>query len=122
LQSVSKEVKTESIEAFQSAIRKSENALESMSHKGSNTTLIKKRLHALTVGLAVLESYWDQMPCDYNREELAEARNVLIGLLPSLQKMLEKAKAASSQNTLIERRIKAFEMAVAAIDETPNRY
>ncbi|QTC41466.1 hypothetical protein I7V34_20855 [Bacillus sp. V3] len=121
MQIVSKEVKTESIEAFRSAIRKSENALESMSHKGSNTTLIKKRLHALQIGLAVFESYWDQRPSDYNREEIAEARNVLIGLLPSLQKMLEKAKAGSPQKTLIERRIKAFEMAVAAIEETLNQ-
>lgn len=121
MQSVSNEIKTESIKAFQSAIRKSENALESMAQKGSNTTLIKKRLHALQVGLAVLESNWDQRPCNYNREELAEARNVLIGLLPSLQKMLEKAKAGSPQKTLIERRIKAFEMAVAAIEETLNQ-
>jgi hypothetical protein len=117
METVSNEVKVESIKAFQSAIRKSKNALENMSQKGANITLIRKRLHALQVGLAVLESYWNQKPYDYQREELDIARNVLSGLFPSLQSMYEKAKAGGPQKTLIERRIKAFELAVEAIDD-----
>jgi hypothetical protein len=117
METVSNEVKSESLKAFQSAIRKSENALENMAQKGSNTTLIKKRLHALQAGLALLESAWEQRPHDYNREELIEARGVLVGLFPSLQGMYEKAKAGGPQKTLIERRIKAFELAAEAIDD-----
>jgi hypothetical protein len=117
MENVSFEVKTESIKAFQSAIRKSENALQNMILKGANTTLINKRLHALQVELAVLGSYWEQRPHNCTRKELVETRNMLIGLLPSLQKMEEKAKAGSPQKTLIERRIKALELAVEAIDD-----
>jgi hypothetical protein len=117
MENVSNEVKVESIKAFQSAIRKSENALDNMSQKGANTTLLNKRLHALQVGLAVLETAWNQRPHNHAREELTEARNVLTGLLPSLKGMYDKAKAGSAQQTLIARRVKAFELAVEAIDD-----
>ena len=46
--------KVESLKSFRSTIRKSENALSSMTDKGANTTLVEKRLKALRIGLAVL--------------------------------------------------------------------
>ena len=39
-------IKAESLKSFQSTIRKSENALSSMTEKGANTTLVSKRLQA----------------------------------------------------------------------------
>ena len=44
--------KLESIKAFQSTINKSNKALAQMTQKGANTTLLKKRLKALYIGLA----------------------------------------------------------------------
>ncbi|MGE5370827.1 MAG: hypothetical protein ACM3QZ_02455 [Solirubrobacterales bacterium] len=108
--------KLESIKAFQSAISKSEKALAQMTQKGANTALLKKRLEALRVGLAVLESIWNQRPHHYSQENFADARNVLAGLLPAIAAVCAKSKAGSPQRTLAERRIQALERAVQAID------
>jgi hypothetical protein len=121
MENISNEVKIESLKAFQSAIRKSENALANMTQKGANTTLIKKRLKALQIGLAVLETAWNQKPLEYHREELTEASHVLTGLFPSLKNIYDKAKAGSPQKTLIERGMKAFELVVEAMNDQKNK-
>ena len=112
--------KLESIKSFQSSIRKSEKASTQMMQKGANTTLIRKRLKALRIGLAMLEYVWNQRPHHYNLKELAETRYVLNGLLPSIESIWAKSKVGSSQKTLLERRIKAFKLAVQAIDDISN--
>ncbi|MGE5417461.1 MAG: hypothetical protein ACM3UZ_12060 [Acidobacteriota bacterium] len=117
MENVSSENKLESIKSLQSTISKSEKALAKMTEKGANTTLIKKRLKALHIGLAVLENVWNQRPHHYTPEDLAEVRNVLAGLLPSIEDIYAKSKAGSPQRTLLERRIKALELAVQAIDD-----
>lgn len=109
--------KLESIKSLQSAIRKSERALAQMTQKGANITLIKKRLKALCVGLAILEKVWNQKQYDYTKEELLEARNVLTGLLPSIESIYVKSKEGSPQKTLLKRRIKSLELAIEAIDD-----
>lgn len=88
-----------------------------MAQKGASTTLIARRLHALRVGFAVLENAWDQKPHHYTREDLAQAREVLVGLGPSIQNVYARSGARSPQRTLLERRINALELAVRAIDE-----
>lgn len=120
MENVSNAEKLESIKSFQSTIRKSENALAQMTQKGANTTLVKKRLKAFYIGLAILENVWDQKPHDYTWEELAEAHNVLTGLLPSIQSIYEKSKEGSPQKTLLKRRIKSLELALQAIDDLSN--
>ena len=87
-----------------------------MTQKGANTTLLKKRLKAIYIGLAMLENVWNQRPHHYTQEDLAEARTVLTGLFPSIESIYVKSKAGSPQRTLLERRIKALELAVQAID------
>jgi len=120
MENVSNVDKLESIKSFQSTISKSENALAQMTEKGANTSLIKKRLKAFYIGLAMLENVWNQRPHHYTREDLAEARNVLTGLLPSIERIYAKSKVGSPQKTLLERRIKALELAVQAIDNLSN--
>nr|WP_202404712.1 hypothetical protein [Shimazuella alba] len=110
----------ESIKSFQSTIRKLENALSQMTQKGANTTLVKKRLKAVYIGLAILENVWNQKPHPYTQEDLAEARNVLTGLFPSIENMYAKSKAGSPQRTLLARRIKSLKLAVQAIDDLSN--
>lgn len=122
MEKVSNEEKLESFSAFQSAIRKSENALASMMQQGANTTtLLTKRLKALQIGLALLGTAWNQRPHHYTGDEITEARKVLTGLFPSLQNSYDKAKPGSPQKTLLERRIKAMELAVEAMDHLDNR-
>lgn len=108
--------KVESLKSFRSTIRKSENALTSMTEKGANTTLVSKRLQALRIGLAVLEQAWDEKPHPYTDEDLAEARILLAGLLPSIEGIYAKSKAGSPQKTLLERRIKSLGLAVQMMD------
>lgn len=120
MENVSNLDKSESIKSFQSTISKSENALAQMTQKGANTTLLKIRLKALYIGLAMLENVWNQRPHHYTQEDLAEARNVLTGLFPSIENINAKSKAGSPQRTLLERRIKALELAVQAIDDLSN--
>lgn len=122
MENVSNVEKLESIKSFQSTIRKSENALAQMTQKGANTTLVKKRLKAFYIGLAMLENIWNQKPHDYTQEELAEAHNVLTGLLPSIQSIYEKSKEGSPQKTLLKRRIKSLELALQAIDDLSNEW
>lgn len=112
--------KLESIKSLQSTISKLENASSQMTQKGANTTLVKKRLKAIYIGLAILENIWNQRPHHYTQEDLAEARNVLTGLFPSIENIYAKSKAGSPQRTLLERRIKALELAVQAIDNLSN--
>ena len=120
MENVSDVIKLESIKAIQSAIRKSEKALAQMTQKGSNTALLNKRLKALKIGLAMLENLWNQIPHHYTQEDLADARNVLTGLLPSIESIYAKSKEGSPQRTLLERRAKALELAVQAIEGLNN--
>lgn len=117
MQNISTTDQLESIKSFQSTIRKLEKTLATMTQKGANTTLVNKRLKASCIGLAMLESVWNQKPHPYTQEDVAEARNVLIGLLPSIKNSYAKLKAGSPQRTLLDRRMKALELAVQAIDD-----
>lgn len=114
-------IKAESLKSFQSTIRKSENALSSMTDKGANTTLVAKWLEALRIGLAVLEQVWEEKPHPYTHEELAEARILLAGLLPAIEGIYAKSKPGSPQKTLLERRIKSLELAIQAMDDSTDK-
>ncbi|WP_318617531.1 hypothetical protein [Sporosarcina sp. YIM B06819] len=120
MENVSNKDKLKSIKSFQSTIRKLEKTLATMTQKGANTTLVNKRLKASCIGLAMLENVWNQSPHQYTEEDIAEARNVLTGLFPSIENSYTKLKAGSPQRTLLERRIKALELAIQAIDDFSN--
>ncbi|KXY47625.1 hypothetical protein MHB70_12025 [Bacillus sp. FSL M7-1020] len=121
MENVSNLDKSESIKSLQSTIRKLENALSQMTQKGANTTLVKKRFKAVCIGLAALENAWNQQSHQYSQEELIEARNVLVGLLPSMERAYDKSKVGSPQRTLLTRRIKALELSVQAMINFPNK-
>lgn len=117
MENVSQADQRESIKSLQSTVRKLENALSQMTQNGANTTLVKKRLKAVSIGLAVLEHVWNQRTHYHTQEDLAEARKVIVGLVPSIQNSYAKSKTGSPQRTLLERRIKALELAVQAIND-----
>ncbi|WP_405108217.1 hypothetical protein MHH28_28840 [Paenibacillus sp. FSL K6-1217] len=116
MEEISNEEQLQSIASMQSTIRKLESALTQMTHSGSNTTLVQKRLNAMHIGLAVLENVWNQKPLSYPPAELAEARHVLLGLTPSVESSYAKSKAGSPQRTLLARRLKALGLVIQAID------
>lgn len=116
MENVTHEVQLQSIQSMQSTIRKLESALSQMTQSGSNTTLVTKRLNAMNTGLAVLDNLWNHTPHPYTPAELAEARNVILGLTPSVEQSYAKSKAGSPQRTLLERRLKALGLVIQAID------
>ncbi|WP_203340892.1 hypothetical protein [Planococcus beijingensis] len=117
---VSADIRLESLKSFQSTIRKTEKAVDQMKVKGAQTVFVEKRLHALHIGLAVLETVWNGKPNSFGIEELVQARTVLAGLLPTIENQYNKSKAGSSQRTLLERRIQSLELAIMAIDDLSN--
>nr|WP_285858537.1 hypothetical protein [Paenibacillus sp. MER 99-2] len=113
IENISSEERMEAIRAFESTIHKLENALVNMTQKGTtNTTLVQKRLTAVHIGLAMLDHTWHGTPLLYTEEEIREAHHTITGLFPTLEIQYAKAKAGSAQKTLLERRIRAFELAV----------
>lgn len=112
--------KLESITSLQSTVSKLENACSRMTQKGVNTSLVKKRLKAVRIGLAMLENAWEQKTNNYVKDEIAEARNVLLGLLPSIESSYARSKDGSPQNTLLKRRLKALELAIDVMDDLQN--
>lgn len=109
--------KLESTKSLQSTINKLENALSQMTQNGANTTLVQKRLHAVHIGLAILENVWNQKPHHYTDKDLVDAHKVLIGLTSSVEHSYAKSKAGSPQRTLLERRLRALKLAIQAIDD-----
>ncbi|MHA0858113.1 hypothetical protein [Paenibacillus sp. CMAA1364] len=116
MENVSDVDQLESIQSLQSTISKLTNASSQMTQKGVNTTLVRKRLQAVSIGLAMLEYVWNLQPHQYTSEELVEARKVIVGLFPSMENIYAKLKVGTPQGTLLERRMKALELAIQAID------
>jgi len=115
MENVPTEQRIEAIKSFQSTIRKTEKALAQMTEKGAKTTLIERRLKAFAIGLAMLEHAWSRKPVGYTQTEIAEARQVLVDLLPSIQTVYANSKPGSPQRTLLARRLNALELAIRAI-------
>ncbi|EMR05795.1 hypothetical protein C772_02283 [Bhargavaea cecembensis DSE10] len=84
--------------------------------------MIEKRLHAMKIGLAVLEHVWNRQSHPNGQEALSKARDVLVGLIPSIEKAYANSKSASPQRTLLERRLKSLELAIQAINEHCGEY
>jgi hypothetical protein len=114
------EEQEQSIEAFRSVIRKSENALARMKPGTPQTILLEKRLNAARIGEDVLHARWEDKELVVSKDELLMAKEVLKGLLLMLPSFLEKTKPGSGQRTYIERRIKAFQTAVSYLDNESN--
>ena len=58
MNTVSQEIQDLSIKSLESTFNKLTNAYKSTTEKGSNTTLVKKRLNAVKIGLESLKGTW----------------------------------------------------------------
>lgn len=113
---VSEEIQVMSIKSLESTYDKLSNAYKSMVEKGSNTTLVEKRLNAVKVGLASLNDAWYGGAFNYDKEIILTSKSVLQDVMPSIEKQLVKAKEGSAQKTLIERRLTALELAIELLE------
>jgi len=116
MMTISQEIQDLSIKSLESTFNKLSNAYKSMSEKGSNTTLVKKRRDAVKTGLESLKVAWNGGDFLYNKEIILNAKDILQGLIPSIDKQIAKAKDGSSQKTLNERRLTALKLAIKSLE------
>ena len=116
MESVSQKIQDLSIKSLESTFSKLHNSYKSMTAKGSNTSLVKKRLNAVKIGLESLKNVWNEGEFSYDDESILTSKGILQSLLPSIEKQIAKAKEGSSQKTLNERRIVALKLAIQSLD------
>ncbi|WP_301107431.1 hypothetical protein [Sporosarcina sp.] len=112
---VSQEIQDQSIKSLTSTFGKLSNAYKSMTEKGSNTTLVTKRRSAVKIGLESLENLWDGEAFNYDEADIQASKDILQGILPSIEKQIEKAKEGSPQKTVNERRLTALTFAIESL-------
>jgi hypothetical protein len=116
METVSQEIQDLSIKSLESTFNKLSNAYKSMTEKGSNTSLVKKRQNAVKIGLDSLKDAWSEGDFSYDEESILTSKDVLQSLLPSIEKQIAKAKEGSSQKTLNERRLTALKLAIQSLE------
>ncbi len=116
METVSQEIQDLSIKSLESTFNKLSNAYKSMTAKGSNTNLVKKRRNAVKIGLDSLKDAWSEGDFSYDEESILTSKGVLQSLLPSIEKQIAKAKEGSSQKTLNERRLTALKLAIQSLE------
>ncbi|MEK4283885.1 MULTISPECIES: hypothetical protein [Ureibacillus] len=116
MNTINKETKVLSIQSLESTLLKLTNALNSMKEKGSNTTLVEKRMNAVKVGLKSLKNDWNGEVFSYDEEIIYSAKEALLNIIPSIEKQIAKAKEGSSQKTLNERRLTAMKLAIQSLE------
>jgi hypothetical protein len=82
-----------------------------MDHKGTVPSLLASDFHAMD----------GDGGRTARRIELAEARRALVSLLGKCGKTLPKLEGSKAQHTLMARRIRAFEVSIALIDQELER-
>ncbi|WP_339244610.1 hypothetical protein NYE53_10275 [Bacillus sp. FSL R5-0523] len=113
---VSQEIQDLSIKSLESTFSKLSNAYKSTTEKGSNTSLVKKRLNAVKIGLESLKGTWNGEDFCYEQEIILTNKEVLQDIIPSIEKQIAKAKEGSSQKTLNERRLTALKLAIESLE------
>ncbi|MCG3418237.1 hypothetical protein [Oceanobacillus jordanicus] len=113
---VSQDIQDMSITSLESTFKKLSNAYKSMTEKGSNTTVVKKRRDAVKVGLESLKGTWYGEVFIYDKEVIITSKEILERVMPSIEKQIANAKEGSSQKTINERRITALKLAIDSLE------
>lgn len=116
MQTVSKEIQEVSIKSLESTFNKLSNAYNSMTEKGSNTTLVKKRRDAIKIALESLKATWNGETFVCDEETILTSKKIIHSVIPSIEKQIIKAKEGSSQKTLNERRLNALKLAIQSLE------
>ncbi len=77
MSTVSQEIQDSSLKSLESTLNKLSNAYESMTVKGSNTTLVKKRRNAVKIGLESLKNTWNGGDFCYDEEIILISKEVV---------------------------------------------
>lgn len=116
MKTVSQKTQDLSIKSLESTFNKLSNAYKSMTEKGSNTTLVIKRRNAVKIGLESLKNAWNMGGFSCDEEVILTSKDILQGLIPSIEKQIAKAKEGSSQKTLNKHRLTALKLAIKSLE------
>ncbi|MFB4167916.1 hypothetical protein [Virgibacillus sp. JSM 102003] len=116
MKKVNQETQDLYIKSLESTLNKLTNAYNSMTEKGSNTTLVNKRRSSVKIGLESLKNAWGKGYFFYDEEKILTCKDILQGIIPSIEKQIAKAREGSSQKTLNERRLNAIKLAIKSLD------
>jgi hypothetical protein len=116
MRNISKEIQDLSIKSLESTLNKLSNAYNTMTEKGANTTIVKKRRNSIKIGLESLKDAWGRGDFLYDKENILASKDILQGIMPSIEKQIAKAKEGSSQETLNERRLAAIKLAIESLE------
>ncbi len=116
MENVSQDIQDLSIKSLESTFNKLSNAYKSMTEKGSNTTLVKKRHDAVKIGLESLKGTWYGKAFIYDKEIIITSKEILEHVMPSIEKQILNAKEGSSQKTINERRLTALKLAIESLE------
>lgn len=94
---VNEEIQEMTIKSLESIFNKLSAAYQTMSKKGANTTLVKKRRDAVEIGLESLKENWCDGDFTYEEDSFAAAQSILQSLIPSIEAQLVKVKESNAQ-------------------------
>lgn len=117
MKAISQEIQDQSIKSLESTCKKLATAYQRMTEKGVNTTLVKKRLNAVKMGLESLKNIWNGENFSYDEEAILISKKILEDIMPSIEKQIAKAKEGSSQKTLNDRRLTALKLAIESLEK-----
>ncbi|MDQ0185685.1 hypothetical protein MKX67_01190 [Cytobacillus sp. FSL W7-1323] len=116
MKSINQEIQELSVKSLESTFSKLSNAYKSMTEKGSNTTLVRKRRDAIKVGLDSLRNIWNGEDFSYEEEVILTSKDILQSTIPPIEKQIAKAKDGSPQKTVNERRLIALQLAIESLE------
>ncbi|MCM2982539.1 hypothetical protein M3599_16570 [Niallia circulans] len=116
MRNISHEIQDLSIKSLESTLNKLSNAYNTMTEKGANTAIVKKRRNSVKIGLESLKDAWGRGDFLYDKENILASKDILQGIMSSIEKQIAKAKEGSSQETLNERRLAAIKLAIESLE------
>jgi predicted RNase H-like nuclease (RuvC/YqgF family) len=122
MNTVSEDQRNMVVKSLESTLHKLKRSLESMKEQGSSTTLVRKRLLAIQVGLASLENDWFTQDFMFDEATIEASLETLKRIASAVERQTTSAHRHSSQKTLIDRRRKALELAIQSLNKRLDRH
>jgi predicted trehalose synthase len=122
MNTVSEDQRNMAMKSLASTLHKLKRSLESMQDQGSSTTLVRKRLLAVHVGLASLENDWFTQDFMFDEATIEASLETLKRIASAVEKQRTSAPRHSSQETLMDRRGAALELAIQSLSKRLDRY
>lgn len=112
--------------AIESTLRKNEKVSATLSSKNPPRTaqvnLVAHSLSALRLASLLVEgALQSARPIHCSQADLEESAGVMAAMIEKIEKIQPKLKEGTPQHTLAVRRIKAFQIALALIEEEAER-